>query len=446
MKLFLALVKEDAEKGISLVGQFPSVDSKGRYLHWDAIRYKTPPEGYSIEQWWAGIKWKRVSQYTKTPFSGKDGVVFNFASPLIVKKDLHWLDINAAGSLTGEKELTNPQIKTTYIIRSLINEAITSSQLEGATTTGDLAKEMIRTNRKPRDKSERMILNNYNVMKRIQGLVDQPLSPELIKELQRILTADTMEDDAGAGNYRQSGDNIHVFDNRDGSILFTPPGAEELPERMEALCDFANKDESEALNEFIHPVIKGIILHFMLAYNHPFKDGNGRTARALFYWYMAKQGYWLMEYISISEEIKKAPFKYGRAFLYTETDGNDLTYFIVHQLEVIRRAIDSLHAYLDGRKKEFDITLNLLDRNPKLRSELNYRQLGVLKHALKNANHLYTIQEHVNIHGVAYETARKDLMDLSERFRLLDKRRKGHKFIFISPPNLRARLEKRGGA
>ncbi len=51
---------------------------------------------------------------------------------------------------------------------------------------------------------------------------------------------------------------------------------------------------------FIHPVIRAILLHFMLAYDHPFVDGTGRTARALFYWSMAHQGYWLMDFISIT--------------------------------------------------------------------------------------------------------------------------------------------------
>ena len=92
----------------------------------------------------------------------------------------------------------------------------------------------------------------------------------------------------------------------------------------------------------MHPAIRAIILHFWLAYDHPFIDGNGRTARALFYWLMLRHGYWLFEFISISEIILKAPVQYGEAFLYTETDQNDLTYFIIHQTEVIRKSMQSL--------------------------------------------------------------------------------------------------------
>jgi Fic family protein len=73
----------------------------------------------------------------------------------------------------------------------------------------------------------------------------------------------------------------------------------------------------------------------MLGYDHPFLDGNGRTARALFYWAAANNGYWLMEFISISQIIKQSPAQYGKSFLYSEYDENDVTYFIVHQLSVI---------------------------------------------------------------------------------------------------------------
>lgn len=55
----------------------------------------------------------------------------------------------------------------------------------------------------------------------------------------------------------------------------------------------------------------------MIAYMHPFVDGNGRTARALFYWYMLKSGYWLTEYLSISRVIakSKSPMK---MLIYTQ--------------------------------------------------------------------------------------------------------------------------------
>ena len=118
---------------------------------------------------------------------------------------------------------------------------------------------------------------------------------------------------------------------------------------MQRLCDFANADEASL--PFVHPVLRAILLHFMIGYDHPFADGNGRTARALFYWSMARSGYWLMEYTSISHILRKAPARYMRAYLHTETDKNDTTYFLLHQLQTIRQAIAALHDYVAKKSR-----------------------------------------------------------------------------------------------
>lgn len=97
--------------------------------------------------------------------------------------------------------------------------------------------------------------------------------------------------------------------------------------------------------------MKAIILHFMLGYEHPFRDGNGRTARALFYWFMLKSGYWPFEYISISTLLKEAPMQYGRSYVYTETDAFDLTYFVIYQLRVIERAMQAFMTYFEAKGK-----------------------------------------------------------------------------------------------
>ena len=73
------------------------------------------------------------------------------------------------------------------------------------------------------------------------------------------------------------GDPVHAE-----KIYHQPPGHKELPKLMEKICDFANSED----DEFVHPIIKGIMLHFLIGYIHPFEDGIGRTARALFYWYV----------------------------------------------------------------------------------------------------------------------------------------------------------------
>lgn len=408
----------------------------GRYLHWDELRYRDPPEGLSRTDWWVTVMLARTPLLQALPLFDKRGIPFRFATPSPVLIDLHHIDRDAAGQIhtaAGEPIREDPN---RYLMSSLIEEAITSSQLEGASTTRQVAAAMLRTGRKPHDHSETMIFNNFRAMEHLRSLKTQPLTPERILELHRILTEDTLDNPQDAGRFRQA-DAVKVIDSRDNTVLHDPPTCTELPARMERLCAFANADETSL--PFVHPVLRAILLHFMMGYEHPFEDGNGRTARALFYWSMARSGYWLMEYTSISHILRRAPVRYMRSYLHTETDGNDTTYFLLHQLSTIRRAIVALHEYIDRKVREQKETERLLSASPELRTRFNHRQVALLTHALRNTGEGYRVDAHQRSHNVVYQTARNDLMGLHE-LGLLEKAKQGNAHVFFAPEDLRDRL------
>ena len=405
--------------------------SRGSYLHWDKLRHLPPPGGISHREWWLVLKLQRLPQRKNVPLKDVNGgpFVFGWADP--IPEQIHEVDLRAGGSIGIEEPITNPETKDRYLIRSLVEEALTSSQLEGAATTRRVAKEMIRSGRKPRDQSEQMILNNYLTMQRIGKLKAEPLTKDLILELHRVVTRKTLDDSEDSGQLRRRHQKIDIGDDY-GQVFHNPPPAEQLEERRAAMCDFAN---AKTPGEFVHPVIRAIILHFWLAYDHPFIDGNGRTARALFYWSMLHAKYWLCEFISISEIIRKAPAKYGRAFLHTETDDNDLTYFILYHLEVIRQAIDQLHAYLRRETEK----LQELEGDLRTVAVLNHRQRALVSHALRHPRYLYTIESHQNSHNVVYQTARTDLLDLRDRG-ILEGRKVGRGWQFTPAPDIEDKL------
>jgi Fic family protein len=182
----------------------------------------------------------------------------------------------------------------------------------------------------------------------------------------------------------------------------------------------------------------------MIGYDHPFVDGNGRTARAMFYWAIARSGYWLLEFVSISHYLRKAPSLYVRSYLYTETDDNDTTYFLIHQLEVIRKALDGLQEYLTRKVSEQKSTERLLMGSGKLKNRLNHRQLALLTHALKHPGEMYKIEGHQRSHAVVYQTARSDLLGLVE-IGLLNKQKTKKVFLFQVPANLRETIAQLAG-
>ncbi len=430
----------DSEVALKLLKNNRPVDADGRYLHYDKLRHLPPPDGLSTEEWWLSIKLARRNLFKSLPLADKSGLAFQFATPDQVQRALHWLDLYTAGTIRSSEAITNTQMRNTYLIQSLIEEAINSSQLEGASTTRDVAREMIRQERKPVDTSEQMIFNNYQAMQFIREMKGEQLTPSMILELQKMLTQDTLPE-SEVGRLRTLNDDIHVVDRATQRYLHTPPSAEQLPERLQQLCEFAN-GAADTEDVFLHPVVRAIVLHFMLAYDHPFCDGNGRTARALFYWSMIRQGYWLMEFVSISRIIKQAPAKYSQAFLYTETDDTDVSYFLLHQLEVIGQAVDDLHSFLDKKMLGINAARRLLIDNPRLHGKLNFRQLVLLRHALKHPHFSYVVQEHQRSHGISYDVARKDLLEMADSLKLLLKTKRGKRYFFVVPNDLERRIAK----
>lgn len=416
-------------------------DDEGRYLHWDDLFHRTPPDGLSRELWWFGLRNARKVAAIATPFTGKDGRHFTFNEPDSIRRNERWIDSYASGHILMPEigdSLTDTASKDRYLIKNLIEEAFTSSRLEGAATTRQAAKEMIRENRQPRDRSERMVLNNYRAMQFIQANHAAPLSPDFIFELHRIVTEGTLDRPDMAGRLRTT-DDVKVYDG-DDEVMHDPPSAVLMPERLQVICDFANRnyDDTDA-KQFIHPAVQAAILHFMIGYDHPFVDGNGRTARALFYWLMIRRGYWLTEFVSISRIFLQAPAQYARAYLLTETDNNDLTYFIDHHLNVVRRAFESLAVYLRDKQRELTDFARCLAGSP-FAERLNRRQMALLERVVERPGVMLTIKGYEQESSVSYLTARKDLLSLVELGLLLRVGRGPHT-TFVAPNDLPARLQ-----
>jgi len=410
----------------------------GKYLHWDELRHRKPPEDLSPNEWWLVTKSARLTAGEDLPLHQKDGDPFQLVYIAPLREDLHKVDqILGRGSVPSSAPSgMDTHGKTHFLVSSLIEEAIRSSQLEGASTTRAKAKEMIRARRKPTDRSERMILNNFHAMERIEELATEPLTAERVFELHSILADGTLDDPAKVGVLREKSDDVVVELLHSVKTAHVPPPASELPDRLDALVAFANETNTD---DWLHPVLRAIILHFMIGYDHPFVDGNGRVARALFYWAMIRHGYPQTKYLSISQILRDAPGLYQRAYLYTETDNGDLTYFVLHQLEVLTRSIVALENYVRRKlekTKQLEGSLNSMPG-------LNHRQLSLLSHALRHPGHSYTVQSHQGSHRVVTNTARSDLDVLAE-LGLLLKSKQGRAFAYVAPGDLESRVASKG--
>jgi len=395
-------------------------------VYWDKFKYYSPPAGFSIEEAWAYLKFSRQTSREQTQVSDKNQNPFWFTPTKTMYQELSFIDSNTSGLLSTDQKKPTEKQKNQLIISGLSEEAIASSQIEGASTSMKIAKEMILSQRKSRNRDEQMILNNYQVMQKLMDWKDLQLSKEMLLDIQKHITTRTLDDENDSGRFRSDSDDIQVVGRMLGTTVFTPPESSIFSGELDKLINFANsKDE-----EFIHPIIKASILHFWLAYLHPFVDRNGRTARALFYWYLLKNDYWLFQYLSVSKAIKKTRTQYDEAYLKTELDDNDLTYFILFILKSIKISVKDFVTQYEKRIKEDKQNETIT----KQLSKFNERQVSLLRDLQNKPEKTVEIKGYQSYNQIAYQTARTDLMTLASKG-LLTRFADNNKYLFV-PNNL----------
>ena len=377
----------------------PVVDKvNADYEYWDKAKYKKLPEGFTPQMLWANVKASRLR--SMIPVWNKYSI--NLCVTSQMQRLCHEFDMKF-GSFWEVEGDTQSSEKKYYLSSSLMEEAIYSSKMEGASTTRIVAKDMLRKKKSPQNKSQQMIVNNYNTIQYIVEHKDEPLTEELLLTIHRLMTVKTLDNPEDAGRFRTN-DKVVVADMVEGDIIYTPPSFQEIPEFVESLCDFFNNDNPRT---FIHPIIRGIIVHFMLAFMHPFVDGNGRTARALFYWYMLKEGYKLTEYMSISRVIAKSKSNYEKAFRYVENDGNDMGYFVAYNLGALEISFQQLRDYIQRKQREKSAASSFM-----MAGNINQRQALVLQRLKEEPETIFTVKDVQEQFSVSSMTARKDLSDL----------------------------------
>ena len=333
------------------------------YLYWDKVKYLAP-KGVRPEDLWAAVKIIRNSNMKRVQL--KD-LTFSFMITEQMQKTLHEFDMNLGGNL-GTLNIVPEKDHTFYLVSSIMEEAIASSQMEGATTTRKVAKDMLRKGRKPSNKSQQMIFNNYQTIDYIINNKDKDFTLENLLEVHKRISSQTMNDVEDEGAFRKS-DDIYVMNEITGEVAHIPPSHRELNSLLKNMCDFANNETQEG---FIHP-----------------------------------QGYWLMQYLSISRIIYKSKPAYEKSFLYTENDELDLTYFIQYNLKAMNDAFKELKMYLQRKINDAEsmhILYNVKD--------VNERQAKILKILKDLPMSIFTATEISTRFGVDIKTARKDLQCL----------------------------------
>lgn len=388
-----------------------------KYLYWDKAKHYSIPHGLTPEESWTAIRAMRTLFSRDTFLLQENGEPFTFLTLPESEKWHHRIDTAIGGNLFASFSTFSEQKKQKFLMNGIIEEAIASSQLEGANTSRKVAKKMILEKREPRNKGERMIINNYRAMQLIEeDYKNKELSVDFLLELHRIISdRDNDIPQQERGRFRTDEDEVVVVDSSKQMIAHIAPNSKFMNKEILRLITYANDQDGDV---FTHPIIKAIFLHFWIGYLHPFTDGNGRIARALFYWYLLKKGYWGVSFLPISKVIKKSPIQYGKAYIYTEQDDGDLTYFYDYHIRKIMIALDEFDAYV----KRKIIENKEIDKRVGKDILLNDRQKQLLHYLLSEDDSFTTMTSYGAIYNVSRVTALKDLSKLENAGYLTSKR------------------------
>ena len=401
----------------------------GRYRTWREGRFHEPkPEGLSLEQLQA------LWRYDREQRSISIGLLAFEEQPMRVNLSRPTLraiqEVALFEALGADHQVTQPSLDESdqYRYYSLIEEAFASSLIEGAMTSRRVAKDLARSKRAPKNASEHMILNNWRALNRIPEWQEQPLSSALLCEIQALITENTDLGKEDVGSLRTE-DDIVVFDRRSNEVIHQPPPASELPERMLRLSRFAAEDQGLA------PLLRAILVHHQIAFDHPFRDGNGRTARVAFLLEATRDSKlnWL-QLVPFSRAIAKDKAAYYQSFVDTASEGWDTTHFVRSQLRYLAIECERLANFLTDEVRQRAKYSSKLH----LESKLNARQMTLIRSALRSSHAFFTQVEHAQYHQVTTMTAQRDLTQLV-KWRLLLKRKDpkdGRRYLYWATKRL----------
>ncbi|MEP6953076.1 MAG: Fic family protein [Solirubrobacteraceae bacterium] len=158
----------------------------------------------------------------------------------------------------------------------------------------------------------------------------------------RVLAGDLS---AGSGRLREGA--AWVLNERSGDVVFAPPNHEAVPQLVDDVCATLRAADW-------HPAIAAAWLHVAIAAVHPFKDGNGRTARVLASLAMYRGGFRHPAFTNLEEWWGRNPNIYYEAFSClgaTFAPSTDVTDFVTaHVNAQLAQVIDlALRQRTEGR-------------------------------------------------------------------------------------------------
>lgn len=212
-----------------------------------------------------------------------------------------------------------------YGIKAAEDEIVATSAIESIDFSRDSVRKILK-GMAPKDEQENRILGIKHGLEFIADTANK-INEENLYKLYMMTVGDflTSDDKLAEGNFYRHDTVYVVSDHVEHSGL----DYKKVPEFMKALITFVNAEDD------INDLVKAAIIHFYIAFVHPYFDGNGRLARLVHLWFLIQKGYQSALFIPFSSQIEKSRKAYYDAYTAIEENKKysgkiDITPFILY--------------------------------------------------------------------------------------------------------------------
>ena len=251
----------------------------------------------------------------------------------------------AKGHLQSVKLLLVQQGSTTYGLRAMEDEIAASMEIEGIRTSSESVRHIL-TGYAPRNEAEEKICG----MKPGLDFIADPANKITVKNiywLYEIAIAKYVDaEDQLLPGHKYRHDAVYVMGDR---LAHTGLPYEKLPEYIDQLAAFIQK-ESE-----MDDLVKAAMIHFYVAFLHPYFDGSGRMARLIYLWYLTQAGYPSALFTPFSALSKNSKTSYYKANTLAENNAKasgviDVTPFLTYFVKEVYHQVGLLMSQEYGHR------------------------------------------------------------------------------------------------
>jgi len=279
-------------------------------------------------------------------------------------------------TLLGQIGQVRERVRSSLIkvpwVPSLVKDAMArqawgSTAIEGCTLSLEAIKGLLEGKKilDYPDRHVRMATNYLQALSWIQKQASQkPISEKALLDLHRMIAEGAVEE-GPVGDYRK-------VDVRAGLHVGAP--WREAPRLTRELLQWLNHKEAEELPA----VFTSALVHLRFVEIHPFRDGNGRLARALTTWELYRRGFDTLHVFALDEVLLENRALYIKALQRVQVEGEDVGGWMEFMAEAVLETLERIEKRIQSIGTTPNEPLSLTYRQEKLLRILRERgALGI---------------------------------------------------------------------